>query len=74
MKYLMFVCTDPDPDPEPDPGTGDLPGTDAWAAAHDAAGRRLTGVALAPETTATTVRVREAGCWCRTVRSRRPRR
>ena len=54
MKYLMFVCTDP----EPDPDTENEPDIEAWVAEHDAAGRRLQGMALAPRSTATTVRVR----------------
>src|SRR5262245_26692880 len=55
MKYLMFVCTDP----EPDPDKANEPDIDEWVADHDASGRRLLGMALAPVATATTVRVRE---------------
>jgi hypothetical protein len=54
MKYMMFVCSDP----EPDTDTGNEPDTDVWVAENDAAGRRLQGTALAPKSTATTVRVR----------------
>lgn len=54
MKYLMLVCTDT----EPDPDTADSPDIDAWVADHDAAGRRLLGMALAPTSAATTLRVR----------------
>jgi hypothetical protein len=55
MKYLMFVCTDT----EPDTDKSDEPDIEQWVAAHDASGRRLLGMALAPVATATTVRVRE---------------
>lgn len=55
MKYLMLVCTDPAPDTD----TADEPDIDEWVATHDASGQRLLGMALAPVTTATTVRVRE---------------
>ena len=55
MKYMMLVCSDPEPDtdsaPEPD--------IEAWVQEHDAAGRRERGAALAPPTSATTVRVRD---------------
>jgi hypothetical protein len=54
MKYLMFVCTDP----EPDPDTDNEPDIGEWVAKNDADGRRLQGMALAPTSTATTVRVR----------------
>ena len=55
MKYLMFVCTDTEPDPDPE----NAPDIDEWVAEHDASGRRLQGMALAPKSTATTVRVRQ---------------
>lgn len=55
MKYLMFVCTDTEPDTDPTPE----PDINAWVAEHDAAGRRVEGMALAPKSTATTVRVRD---------------
>lgn len=55
MKYMMFVCSDT----EPDTDTGDWPDIDKWVEDNDAAGRRLQGKALAPESTATTVRVRD---------------
>jgi hypothetical protein len=55
MKYLMFVCTDT----EPDTDTANEPDIDEWVAEHDATGRRLQGMALAPKSSATTVRVRE---------------
>ena len=55
MKYLMFVCTDA----EPDTDKRDEPDIDQWVAEHDAAGRRLLGMALAPKSDATTVRVRD---------------
>jgi hypothetical protein len=54
VKYMMFVCADP----EPDTDTGNMPDIDVWVAENDAAGRRLQGMALAPKSTATTVRVR----------------
>ena len=54
MKYLMFVCTDP----EPDADKADEPDIEVWVAENDAAGRRLRGAALAPKSSATTVRVR----------------
>ena len=54
MKYMMFVCTDT----EPDTDTDNEPDIDVWVAENDAAGRRLEGMALAPKSTATTVRVR----------------
>src|SRR6266702_4438636 len=49
---MMFVCTDSEPD---DDRTDDC---DSWAAENDAAGRRMTGSALAPVDEAVTVRVR----------------
>ena len=55
MKYMMFVCTDPEPDTDPSVP----PDIDAWVAENDAAGRRLQGMALAPTSAATTVRVRD---------------
>lgn len=55
MKYLMLVCTDPAPDTD----TANEPDIDEWVATHDASGQRLQGMALAPVSTATTVRVRE---------------
>ena len=55
MKYLMLVCTDPDRDTD----TENEPDIDQWVATHDASGQRLLGMALAPVSTATTVRVRE---------------
>jgi hypothetical protein len=54
MKYLMFVCTDP----EPDTDTENEPDIDVWVSENDASGRRVQGAALAPKSTATTVRVR----------------
>ena len=54
MKYMMFVCTDPEPDQDP----AAEPDIDVWVADNDAAGRRLQGSVLAPESAATTVRVR----------------
>ena len=54
MKYLMLVCTDT----EPDTGPGEEPDIDVWVSDNDAAGRRLIGMALAPTSTAKTVRVR----------------
>jgi len=54
VNYMMFVCTDPDPDPD----TSALPDIDEWVTGNDAAGRRLQGSELAPESAATTVRVR----------------
>jgi hypothetical protein len=54
MKYLMFVCTDTEPDPDKD----NEPDIDEWVATHDATGQRMQGMALAPTTAATTVRVR----------------
>ncbi|GAA1652202.1 YciI family protein [Nonomuraea maheshkhaliensis] len=55
MQYLMFVCSDP----EPDTDQRNLPDIDAWVAENDSRGRRLRGSQLAPESSATTVRVRE---------------
>lgn len=55
MKYLMFVCTDATPDTD----TAAEPDIEEWVASHDASGRRVLGMALAPVTTATTVRVRD---------------
>ncbi|MBO3746639.1 hypothetical protein J5X84_11230 [Streptosporangiaceae bacterium NEAU-GS5] len=55
MKYLMFVCTDP----EPDTDKANEPDIDEWVRENDSSGRRLQGNALAPTSTATTVRVRE---------------
>ncbi|HEX6336398.1 MAG TPA: YciI family protein [Jiangellaceae bacterium] len=55
MKYLMFVCTDT----EPDTGRENEPDIDEWVAQNDASGRRLVGMALAPTSAATTVRVRK---------------
>ncbi|GAB4053475.1 YciI family protein [Catellatospora paridis] len=54
MKYLMFVCTDTEPDTDPTPE----PDINVWVDRHDASGQRLQGMALAPKSTATTVRVR----------------
>jgi hypothetical protein len=54
MKYMMFVCSDT----EPETDESRVPDIDAWVAANDAAGRRVTGNVLAPPTAATTVRVR----------------
>jgi hypothetical protein len=54
VKYLMFVCTDT----EPDADTSNVPDIDDWVAENDAVGRRLQGMALAPVSAATTVRVR----------------
>jgi hypothetical protein len=54
MKYMMFVCTDPEPDTDP----AAEPDVEAWVSENDAAGRRLEGMALAPTSAATTVRVR----------------
>jgi hypothetical protein len=55
MKYLMFVCTDTELHPDAD----DAPDINEWVSHHDASGQRLIGMALAPVSTATTVRVRE---------------
>ncbi|KAB2344486.1 hypothetical protein F8566_31670 [Actinomadura rudentiformis] len=55
MKYMMFVCTDAEPDPDPE----NRPDIDVWVSENDASGRRLQGSALAPESAATTVRVRQ---------------
>jgi hypothetical protein len=55
MKYLMFVCTDPEPDLDKE----NEPDIEVWVAERDASGQRLQGMALAPKSTATTVRVRE---------------
>ncbi len=55
MKYMMFVCTDT----EPDTDKANEPDIDVWVSENDQRGRRLRGAALAPRTTATTVRVRE---------------
>lgn len=54
MKYMMFVCTDPEPDPDQE----NRPDIDVWVSENDAHGRRLQGRVLAPESAATTVRVR----------------
>jgi len=54
MKYMMFVCTDT----EPETDQSRVPSIESWAAANDAAGRRIEGDRLAPVETATTVRVR----------------
>ncbi len=54
MKYMMFVCTDLEPDTDKE----DEPDIDVWVAENDASGRRLRGMALAPTSAATTVRVR----------------
>lgn len=54
MKYLMLVCTDTEPDTDPSPE----PDIERWVNDHDANGRRVLGMALAPVSTATTVRVR----------------
>jgi hypothetical protein len=54
VKYLMFVCTDT----EPDTDRQDEPDIDEWVRHNDASGRRVVGMALAPTSEATTVRVR----------------
>jgi len=54
MKYLMFVCTDTEPDTDHE----NEPDIDEWVDVHDASGQRLQGMALAPKSTATTIRVR----------------
>jgi hypothetical protein len=54
VKYLMFVCTDT----EPDTDRQDEPNIDEWVRQNDASGRRVVGMALAPTSEATTVRVR----------------
>jgi len=54
MKYMMFVCTDTEPDTDP----SEMPDIDLWVADNDAAGRRLQGTELAPQSAARTVRVR----------------
>ncbi|NRQ39521.1 hypothetical protein HII36_47995 [Nonomuraea sp. NN258] len=54
MKYMMFVCTDPEPDADQE----NWPDIEAWVAENDARGRRVRGAVLAPESAATTVRVR----------------
>jgi hypothetical protein len=51
----MFVCTDL----EPDGDTSNMPDIDDWVAENDATGRRVQGSALAPTSSATTVRVRD---------------
>jgi hypothetical protein len=56
MKYLMFVCTDTEPDLDKE----NEPDIDVWVADNDASGRRLQGMVLAPKSSATTVRVRNA--------------
>jgi hypothetical protein len=55
VKYMMLVCTDT----EPDSDTSNVPDIDDWVAKNDALGRRLQGSALAPASSATTVRVRD---------------
>ena len=55
MKYMMFVCSDP----EPDTDTAPAPDIEAWVEENDAGGRRERGAALAPPSSATTVRVRD---------------
>ncbi|MFI7445919.1 YciI family protein [Nonomuraea sp. NPDC049714] len=55
MKYMMFVCSDTEPDTDKE----NEPDIEAWVAENDARGRRLRGAVLAPESAATTVRVRE---------------
>jgi hypothetical protein len=52
VKYMMFVCTDSEPDADRTDNILD------WVAENDSRGRRLEGDALAPTSTATTVRVR----------------
>ena len=54
MKYMMFVCSDP----EPDTDSAEVPDIDEWVERNDKAGRRVRGAALAPKSSATTVRVR----------------
>ena len=54
MKYMMFVCTDTEPDTDQD----NVPDIDVWVAENDSRGRRVRGAVLAPESAATTVRVR----------------
>jgi hypothetical protein len=54
VKYLMFVCTDT----EPDTDRKNEPDINEWVRHNDALGRRLVGMALAPTSEATTVRVR----------------
>ncbi|WP_248961743.1 YciI family protein [Sphaerisporangium perillae] len=51
---MMFVCTDLEPDTDKE----NEPDIDVWVSENDASGRRLEGMALAAESTATTVRVR----------------
>lgn len=54
MRYMMFVCTDSEPDTDKD----SEPDIHVWVSENDASGRRLQGMALAPKSAATTVRVR----------------
>ncbi|QCW52108.1 hypothetical protein FE634_19870 [Nocardioides dongxiaopingii] len=56
MKFLMFVCTDPEPDTAPDP---DATPVDDWVARHDAAGTRLLGDRISPESETRVVRKRD---------------
>jgi hypothetical protein len=54
MKYMMFVCTDT----EPETDLSQVPDIEEWVADVQRSGARVTGERLAPESTATTVRVR----------------
>ncbi len=60
MRFLMLVCTDPDPDTAPDtaPDTGSETPIEEWAAKHDAAGTRLLGDRISPESETRVVRKR----------------
>lgn len=57
MRYLMFVCTDPEPDTAA-AGDDDIP-VDDWVTKHDAAGRRLLGERIRPESETRVVRKRD---------------
>ena len=56
MRYLMLVCTDPEPDTAS--GEGEMP-VDDWAAKHDAAGTRVLGDRIRPESDTRVVRKRD---------------
>jgi hypothetical protein len=54
MKYMMFVCTDT----EPETDQSRVPDIQEWVSELQSSGKHVIGERLAPETTATTVRVR----------------
>jgi hypothetical protein len=54
VKYMMFVCTDT----EPETDQSRVPDIRQWASEVQASGKHVIGDRLAPESTATTVRVR----------------